>query len=144
MPRPCCYMHVHQWMECILGASGFMSNRGRQNVASFLALDMGLEAWPCCDRAETDVTILLHFFTVHPRNAMNQEWISPKAFHTNKRCSMPLIFNKPESLALILDKKHFRIGAKVLIGLRVFWWTMMWPRTGVPCLHDQHLYAFGC
>ena len=62
MPHPCCYMHVHQWMECILGASGFMSNRGRQNVASFLALDMGLEAWPCCDRAETDVTILLHFF----------------------------------------------------------------------------------
>lgn len=63
MPHPCCYMHVHQWMKCILGASGFMSNRGRQNVASFLALDMGLEAWPCCDRAETDVTILLHFFS---------------------------------------------------------------------------------
>ena len=63
MPHPCCYMQVHQWMKCILGASGFMSNRGRQNVASFLALDMGLEAWPCCDRAETDVTILLHFFS---------------------------------------------------------------------------------
>ena len=149
MPHPCCYMHVHQWMKCILGASGFMSNRGRQNVASFLALDMGLEAWPCCDRAVTDVSILLHFISwIWTYRAPEKCYESRVDLTQSLPHKQPMFnafdFQQTSKSRFDSRQKHFRIGAKVLIGLRVFWWTMMWPRTGVPCLHDQHLNAFGC